>query len=289
MKLRTIIAATAMVAAIGTQAQPQYLVLNNPQVDMSKCKMDKEGFYVLFDGTSMDGWRGYCKDHIPSKWNIKDGALHFDGRTTKGEGGDIIFAHKFKNFEFELEWKISEGGNSGIFYLGQETATIRKDAPKTEEFASPDGKIKVTQTIEPAERLNYEPIYISCPECQVLDNERHPDAKLGATLGIRQSTSLYDMIVAKPQNAKPAGEWNKVKIVVKNNKVTHYQNGVKVLSYKLADQSWIDLIQTSKFSQKNWPLAYEIMKDCGKEAGYFGMQDHGDEVWYRNIRVKVLK
>ena len=73
MKLRTIIAATAMVAAIGTQAQPQYLVLNNPQVDMSKFKMDKEGFYVLFDGTSMDGWRGYCKDHIPSKWNIKDG------------------------------------------------------------------------------------------------------------------------------------------------------------------------------------------------------------------------
>ena len=64
MKLRTIIAATAMVAAIGTQAQPQYLVLNNPQVDMSKFKMDKEGFYVLFDGTSMDGWRGYCKDHI---------------------------------------------------------------------------------------------------------------------------------------------------------------------------------------------------------------------------------
>ncbi len=266
MKLRNILAAAALAAAAGVQAQPQYVVIENPQVDLSTLKVDKEGYYVLFDGTSLDGWRGYCKDRVPGKWNIKDGALHFDGRTSEGEGGDIIFAHKFKNFEFEIEWKISEGGNSGIFYLGKETATINNE-----------GKLK------------YQPIYISCPECQVLDNERHPDAKLGATLGIRQSTSLYDMIVAKPQNAKPAGEWNKVKIVVKNGKVSHFQNGVKVLSYTLADKSWVDLVQTSKFSQKNWPLAYEIMKDCGKDAGYFGMQDHGDEVWYRNIRVKVLK
>ena len=97
------------------------------------------------------------------------------------------------------------------------------------------------------------------------------------------------MIIAKPQNANPAGQWNKVKIVAKNGKVTHYQNGVKVLSYTLGDSSWVDLLQTSKFSEKNWPLAFEIMKDCGKDAGYFGMQDHGDGVWYRNIRVKVLK
>ena len=140
-------------------------------------------------------------------------------------------------------------------------------------------------------KLNYQPIYISCPECQVLDNERHPDAKLGATLGIRQSTSLYDMIVAKPQNAKPAGEWNKVKITVKNGKVTHYQNGVKVLSYQLWGQEWIDLLQSSKFSEKNWPLAFQLLKNCGGDdkKGYFGFQDHGDEVWYRNIRVKVIK
>ena len=286
MKLRNILAAAALAAAAGVQAQPQYVVIENPQVDLSTLKVDKEGYYVLFDGTSLDGWRGYCKDHIPSKWNIKDGALHFDGRG-RGEGGDIIFAHKFKDFVFEIEWKIAEGGNSGIFYLGKETATINNDEPKTEETKA--GNVTITQTIDNRGKLNYQPIYIRCPECQVLDNERHPDAKLGATLGIRQSTSLYDMIVAKPQNANPAGQWNKVKIVVKNGKVTHYQNGVKVLSYTLADKSWVDLVQTSKFSQKNWPLAYEIMKDCGKEPGYFGMQDHGDEVWYRNIRVKVLK
>lgn len=266
MKLRSLIAATAMVAAISAHAQGvKYMIANNPEISLEKVQKDKDGYYILFDGTNMEGWRGYCKDYIPNKWNIKDGALHFNGRG-EGEGGDIIFAHRFSNFIFEVEWKICEGGNSGIFYLGQESATI--DA---------NGKVQ------------YQPIYISCPECQVLDNERHPDAKLGATLGIRQSTSLYDMIVAKPQNANPAGEWNKVKVVVKNGKVTHFQNGVKVLSYVLGGAEWIELLQSSKFSEQNWPLAFEQLKVCGKTPGYFGFQDHGDEVWYRNIRVKPLK
>ena len=268
MKFKHLLAATALVAAIGTNAQGvKYVIANNPEISLDEIQKDKEGYYILFDGTSMKGWRGYCKDYIPSKWNIKDGALHFNGRG-EGEGGDIIFTHQFKNFIYELEWKISEGGNSGIFYLAKESATIGQD-----------GKIQ------------YQPIYVSCPECQVLDNDRHPDAKLGATLGIRQSTSLYDMIVAKPQNANPAGEWNKIKIVVKNGNVTHYQNGVKVLSYKLWGKEWIDLLQTSKFSEKNWPIAFELLKNCGGEGqkGYFGFQDHGDEVWFRNIRVKVLK
>lgn len=268
MKFKHLLAATALVAAIGTQAQGvKYFIANNPEIELSEIQKDKDGYYILFDGTSLKGWRGYCKDYIPSKWNIKDGALHFNGRG-EGEGGDIIFTHQFSNFIYELEWKISEGGNSGIFYLGKETATVNAE-----------GKIQ------------YQPIYISCPECQVLDNERHPDAKLGATLGIRQSTSLYDMIVAKPQNAKPAGEWNKVKIVVKNGKVTHYQNDVKVLSYELWGPEWIELLQSSKFSEKNWPIAFELLKNCGGEGkkGYFGFQDHGDEVWFRNIRVKVLK
>ena len=268
MKFKHLLAATALVAAIGTNAQGvKYMIANNPEISLDEIQKDKDGYYILFDGTSMKGWRGYCKDYIPSKWNIKDGALHFNGRG-EGEGGDIIFTHQFKNFIYEVEWKISEGGNSGIFYLGKESATISKD-----------GKIQ------------YQPIYVSCPECQVLDNERHPDAKLGATLGIRQSTSLYDMIVAEPQNANPAGEWNKIKIVVKNGNVTHYQNGVKVLSYKLWGKEWIELLQKSKFSEKSWPIAFELLKNCGGEGqkGYFGFQDHGDEVWFRNIRVKVLK
>jgi len=278
-----------MATAVSANAQGmQYVVVQNPEVELSSLKVDKDGYYVLFDGTSLDGWRGYGKNHIPSKWNLKDGCLHFNGQG-EGEGGDIIFARRFKNFEFEVEWKISEGGNSGIFYLGQETATIE---PAKDETSQVSGNgFNGSVTVHKDAKLNYQPIFISCPECQVLDNERHPDAKLGATLGIRQSTSLYDMIVAKPQNANPAGQWNKIKITVKNGKVTHYQNGVKVLSYQLWGKEWIDLLQSSKFSEKNWPLAYQLLKNCGGDAkmGYFGFQDHGDEVWYRNIRVKVLK
>ncbi len=218
---------------------------------------------VLFDGTSLDGWRGYNKDHVPSRWKIEDGCLKFSGsgggEAQTGEGGDIIFAaQKFKNFELELEWKISKGGNSGIFYLAQE--------------------------------IPAKPIYISAPECQVLDNENHPDAKLGRD-GNRQSSSLYDMIPAKPQNSKPAGEWNKVKILVYKGTVVHYQNDEPVVEYHLWTPQWTEMLQASKFAEAKWPDAFALLNNCGGEnhEGYIGFQDHGDDVWFRNIKVKVLE
>ena len=234
-----------------------------------KAAADDANTIVLFDGTSLEGWRGYGKDHVPSRWTIEDGCLKFSGsgggEAQTGEGGDIIFAaQKFKNFELELEWKISKGGNLGIFYLAQEIKN---------------------------ENGNYEPIYISSPECQVLDNENHPDAMLGKKIGIRQSSSLYDMIVADPQNANPAGEWNKVRIMVYKGTVVHTQNDENVLEYHLWTPQWTELLETSKFSSEKWPLAFELLNTCGGEnrEGYFGVQDHGDDVWYRNIRVKVME
>ena len=151
-------------------------------------------------------------------------------------------------------------------------------------------------TIEPRTRLGimcqkgeYEPIYISAPECQVLDNENHPDARLGKD-GNRMSTSLYDMIPAKPQNAKPAGEWNKVKIMVYKGTVVHYQNDEPVVEYHLWTPQWTEMLQASKFSQEKWPVAFELLNNCGGEnhEGYIGFQDHGDDVWFRNIKVTIL-
>ena len=224
-------------------------------------EVDKDGYICIFDGKTTKGWRSYGKDYLAPRWTVDNGCLHF--KRGQGEGGDIIFAHKFKNFILEMEWKIQEGGNSGIFYLGQEVARA-------------DGGM--------------EPIYISAPECQVLDNENHPDAKLGVD-GNRKSSSLYDMIPAKPQNANPWGQWNKVRIVVKNGKVEHWQNDVKVLSYELWTPEWTKMLQESKFSEKAWPAAFQLLNNCGgdKHEGLIGMQDHGDEVWFRNIRVKILK
>jgi hypothetical protein len=249
---------------------PEYTVLENPQVDLSEFTKDDAGYYLIFDGVSAKGWRGYGKESLPGKWSVEDGTLKFSGTGTgesqELDGGDIIFAHKFKDFELSVDWKISEGGNSGIFYLAQEVQTKKEDGTP-----------------------NLEPIYISAPESQVLDNERHPDAKLGVD-GNRQSSSLYDMIPAKPQNAKPAGEWNNTTIMVYQGTVVHWQNGEKVLEYHLWTPQWTELLQASKFSEKKWPLAFELLNNYGRnKAGYIGMQDHGNDVWFKNIKVKLLQ
>ena len=256
-------------AGTETKATPAYSLMDKPQVDLSELPVDKDGYYVIFDGKTMKGWRGYGKDGVPSRWVVDDGAIKFNGsgggEAQESDGGDLIFSHKFKNFELEFEWKVSKGGNSGVLYLAQEVTTEK------------DGKTIV------------EPIYISSPEYQVLDNDNHPDAKLGID-GNRQSASLYDMIPAKPQNAKPYGEWNKGKIMVYKGTVVHGQNDANVLEYHLWTQQWTDMLQASKFSQEKWPLAFELLNNCGGEnhEGYIGFQDHGDDVWFRNIRVKIL-
>ena len=134
-----------------------------------------------------------------------------------------------------------------------------------------------------------QPSYISAPEYQVLDNANHPDAKLGKD-GNRQSASLYDMIPAKPQNSKPFGEWNKGKIMCYKGTVVHYQNDEPVVEYHLWTQQWKEMLDNSKFSKDKWPLAYELLLNCGGEnkEGFIGFQDHGDDVWYRNITIKEL-
>jgi len=219
----------------------------------TKAKVE-EGWITLFDGTSTEGWRGYRRDKLPGAWEIEDGTLKCNG-SGRGEagaedGGDILFDKKYSNFHLKLEWKISEGGNSGIFYLGQES----------DEF-------------------DY--IWKTAPEMQVLDNIKHPDADAGID-GNRQAGSLYDLISAKPQNAKTAGEWNAIEIKVYKGSVWHYQNGKVVLEYHLWTPEWEEMVANSKFPalNENWAKV--------ASEGYIGLQDHGDDVWFRNIKIKDL-
>lgn len=211
-----------------------------------------DGWIVLFDGTSTEGWRGYNKPTFPETgWRIVDGTLQCIGSgagEAGGSGGDIIYDKKFKDFELSLEWKISPGGNSGIFILGQEI-------PGT-------------------------PIYESSPEMQILDNERHPDARLGRD-GNRMAGSLYDLIPAKPQNAKPAGEWNQVGIICYQGTVVFRQNGENVVEFHLWTDAWKQMVANSKF--KDWPTFVDPAHE-----GYIGLQDHGNDVWFRNIKIKEL-
>ena len=210
-----------------------------------------EGWLLLFDGKTTTNFRGYNNETFPDKgWVVEDGTLHVlgSGRGEAGGGGDIITEKKYGNFEFSLEWKVSEGGNSGIFYLAQE---------------------------KPGQ-----PIWKSAPEMQILDNAKHPDAKLGVD-GNRAAGSLYDLIPGKFEAVKPAGEWNLVKIMVYKGTVVHWVNGEKVLEYHLWTSDWKDMVLKSKFKD------YDDFVNTA-DKGYIGLQDHGDDVWFRNIKIREL-
>lgn len=221
---------------------------------------EKEGWELLFDGKTMDKFRGYCKDNIPKAWSVsEDGAIHLAGAGKQEagttNGGDIISKENYGNFELSLEWKVSKGGNSGIFYLAKEACGH--------------------------DTIPAEPIWKNAPEMQVIDNIDHPAVKDGTLHDSQLSGSLYDMITANPQNAKPAGEWNQVKITVSKGTVEHWMNGEKVVEYHLWTDEWKSMVAKSKFAANPdfVNLAHE---------GHIGLQDHGDEVWYRNIKIRKL-
>jgi len=214
-------------------------------------KEKKEGWALLFDGKSANGWSGYNKTAFPEKgWAVEEGTLHVIGssRGEAGGGGDLLFDKKFRNFELSIEWKVSEGGNSGIFYLAQE--------------------------------IPGEPVWKSAPEMQILDNEKHPDAKLGVD-GNRAAGSLYDLIPGDFKAVKPAGQWNQVRIMVYKGTVVHYVNGKAVLEYHLWTEDWKNMVLNSKFKDYEWFLNTA-------EEGYIVLQDHGDDVWFRNIKIREM-
>ncbi|GAB3910135.1 DUF1080 domain-containing protein [Larkinella knui] len=222
------------------------LVLNVVNWTSSDASGPKKGKWVkLFDGKTLTGWHSYLKKEASDKWKVEDGAIVLTG----GGGGDLVTDKEYENYELELEWKISEGGNSGIIYRVHE-----------------DPKYKST--------------YNSGPEMQVLDNERHKDAKAGKN-GNRTSGSLYDMLPPSDFSAqKVAGEWNQVKLVVNNGKVEHYLNGKKVVEYRTSGPEWDKMVSESKF--KGWEGFNQFSK------GHIALQDHGNKVWYRNIRIREL-
>ena len=206
--------------------------------DDSKKKQDD--VVVLFDGKSLDAWRGYKKEKIGKGWKVADGVLEFDG----SGGGDIVTKEEFENFELTLEWKVSEGANSGIMYR----VTMGDGAP-----------------------------YLSGPEYQILDDAKHRDGKNTKT----SAAALYGLYEAKDKKLVEVGKWNTAKIVQVGNKVEHWLNGKKVVSAEIGSDDWKKKVAGSKF--KNW-------KKFGASAkGRIALQDHGDKIWFRNIKIKKLK
>ena len=226
--------------------QEKKVSYNSEQLAMNTIENQPESDWIyLFDGTNFDKWRGYLSEGMYPEWTIEDGAMVF---TPSGEGGkNIITKDTFTDFELSLEWKISEGGNSGFFW------SVYED-PK------------------------YKEAYQTGPEIQILDNERHPDAL--ANPKYHQAGALYDMVQPMHDVCKPAGEWNLcvLKVNHKTNEGRVTLNGTVIVTFPVQGEKWDDMVNNSKF--KGW-------EGFGKHhTGHIGLQDHGNKVSFRDIKIK---
>jgi len=195
------------------------------------------GWRALFDGETTSGWRSYGRDDVSAGWVADAGTLH-----GHGTGGDLITVETFESFELMIDWKISPGGNSGIFFHVDETD---------------------------------DPAYFSGPEFQVLDNAGYPDLPT-----VNQAGANYALHAPSEDATRPAGSWNQARLVVDGKQVEHWLNGVRIVEYTLHDDDWRARVAACKFSK--WP-AYGM---AGR--GHIALQDHGNDVWYRNILVREL-
>ncbi|HEX5112020.1 MAG TPA: family 16 glycoside hydrolase [Saprospiraceae bacterium] len=209
------------------------------------------GWKLLFDGKTTAGWHNFNKTTIGSSWKINDEAIMLDavkspdGNWQAKDGGDIVSQDEYENFELNLEWKISPCGNSGIIY-------------------------------NVVESKDYDYVWQTGPEMQVLDNTCHPDSRFAT----HRAGDLYDMIECKYPAVKPAGQWNKIRIIKDHGHVEHWMNGIKVLEFEMYTDHWKEMISKSKFKDmKGFGLA---------PKGKIALQDHGNTVWYRNIKIKPL-
>jgi len=208
----------------------------------------RQGWKLLFDGTTTKGWHTYLRDTVGSKWTVQNGAIVFDPSKPRNGGGDIVTNEAYENYELNLEWKISKGGNSGIIFDIQE-----------------DPKFRAT--------------YLTGPEMQVLDNIDADDNKKQNHL----AGCLYDMsgdaTVSKP---KSVGEWNKVRLIQNKGHLTFYLNGVKTFDGQIGSEEWNKLVENSKFKDKAFSNFAKVAK------GKIALQEHPGSSQWRNIKIKAL-
>lgn len=230
---------TAGILLLGQGARAQS---SSPPNQLS-LEEQKAGWRLLFDGKTTQGWRGFRKTDFPAeRWVVHEGCLEKTATGTGDShgGGDIVTKDTFADFDLRFEWRIAPGGNSGVKYF------------VTEERADPIAH-----------------------EYQVLDDERHPDAKVGPH---RQTAAFYDVLPpTRDKPLRPAGDWNQSRILVQGNHVEHWLNGRKVLEYELGSPAVKEAIARSKFK--------EVAGFGTRIKGHILLQDHGDEVCYRSLKI----
>ena len=234
----------------GNKPKASQLPPENQQDNTLTSKEQKEGWKLLWDGKTLNGWVSNKDGVVPQKgWTIQNNELIVDLGENKA-GGDLVTEQEFKNFILEVDFKLTPGANSGIKYFIQ---------------ANKEGK-------------GYK--NVGC-EYQVLDDVLHPDAKLGKD-GDRTLASLYDLIPAlKTKPFHGVNQWNTARIVVNGEKVTHYLNGTKVVEYTRGTPEWKALVATSKFAKEVGFGEYP--------TGHLLLQEHGNEVHYKNVKIKEMR
>jgi hypothetical protein len=206
------------------------------QTPMLTAEEQAAGWTLLFDGTSLNGWRGYKTETPPTGWRAANGELIRDGA-----GGDLMTAEQFGDFELRFDWKVTANGNSGVIYR---IAT-------TEEYPWQTG-----------------------PEYQILHNQGHRDGKDPIT----SAGSNYAVNPPVKDVTKPVGEWNEGRLIARGSHVEHWLNGVKVVEYEIGSADWEARVKASKFAK---------MPNYGRvKRGYIALQDHGDLVSYRNVKIR---
>ncbi len=241
------------------------------------------GWRLLFDGSTMTNWRDPAKLTPPGdSWVIENGCLKTRVKPRISE--DLFTSESFGDFELKFDWRVSPRGNTGVKYRIQKT--IFMDSTKLQtgeggfegmvarELANP---VSDRAKLAP-EATGYE--YVIGFECQLIDDARHPDARTPS----HTTGSLYSMIPPSAHPARPAGEWNEGRILVRRGRVEHWINGVKVMEGSLASE------QVRAGAAKRWGRYPQIMEmfTKPKHSGPISLQHHGDEVWFRNIKVRVF-
>ncbi len=245
----------------GTQVRWRNLKITEvePAINRLNAAEKATGWRLLWDGKTSDGWRSAKAETFPSRgWEIKDGVLSVlaSGGAEAAAGGDIITRERFSEFELTLDFKITPGANSGIKYLCQ---------PNLDPITGSGARTTTGSAIG--------------LEFQILDDERHPDAKLGRD-GNRTIGSLYDLIpAAASKQPNPIGEWNQARVLVRGKHVEHWLNGAKVVEYERGTPAFKERVMASK---------YKTIPGFGEWTdGHILLQDHGDKVSYRNVKIRV--